>query len=130
MLFRSHKPYVYLNWEKMDGKLKRMLVELSFMSGWKINFLGGQIPYVDFYGVGSFPKDHPWSADGCLHQPEPAVLACSALEKSIERLSPNFSEKATIRDGNAFYIEDLKMKHWQYKPSPNWEVTKETWASL
>lgn len=121
-----HKPYIYLDYPKMGDSLKSILIDICFKTHWKINISSNCI---DFHGW-QWDKEHPWSAEGCLHKPEMNVISLNNLEKVLEDYKKNFMENAVIRDGNDVWKKDLKLKWWQYEPSEPWEVTPATFDSL
>jgi hypothetical protein len=122
-----NKPYIYIDYSKMTSELKEVLLDICFKSRWSIGISGANC--VDFHGW-KWEKEHPWSADGCLHKPEMNVISLRELEKVLETYRPKFQEQALIRDGNDVWKKDLGLKHWQYAPSESWWVTPDTFDKL
>ncbi len=122
------KPYIYLSIPDLDDKLKALLLSISIKCQWKINIINSS--FIDFHGH-KWDSDHPWSAEGCPHKPEMPVLAIHSLEKALEEYkNNNFRVKAIIQDGNDLYKNKWGIKHWQYEPCEDWEVTPQTFDSL
>lgn len=123
------KAYIYLYFPHLRGNalLCRLLLELSVTSRWNISPVSQHI--IDFY-ANHWDQNHPWNKIGCPHNHEIFVLWIDSLEKAIEKYSSCFLDQAIINDGNNFYKDELKLKHWQYEPTENWIVTPETWNSL
>ena len=125
------KPYIFLSIFEMQPNLKALLVDIAFAARWKMAFVGaGPSAFIDLYFEGGFDPRHPWGQEGCIHRNEPEVLALKGLEETIQNYSKYFKDTAIVRDGNAIYKTDKGIKHWQYDPSPDWVVTKETFNSL
>lgn len=122
-----NKPYIYIDHTKLNEKLKSLLLDICIKSKWKIDLAGGNC--IDFHGH-NWNKEHPWSAEGCLHKPELNVISLRELERVLEGYKEKFQEKISIRDGNDIWKKDFDLKYWQYEPAENWEVTPEIFSKL
>lgn len=124
-----NKPYVYLDTKYLEAFHDSLLMRLAFGSGWTIDFNPKGNRFVDFWSR-TWNKGHPWEESKCPHQPEGCILAINSLEQCIEKSRSKFQEWFNIVDGNSIYINEFKLKHWQYAPTDPWRVTPETFDNL
>ena len=119
------KAYVYL--DARSPYIEHKLITLLRDSKWMMCFVSDV--FIDFYAPRWEPK-HEWNDPSCPHFYEIFALGINNLTKAIDKQKDNFSDTAIIEDGNSLYINDMGIKHWQYKPAKSWIVSPEIYNSL
>lgn len=123
------KTYIYIDLLNTPQNRMETLILLARKSTWTMAFFGEAHPFCDFYAP-AWEKGHPWNDENCPHFYEKAALGIHGLEEAIKSLRDYFLDEAIISDGNKMYTDTFKIKYWQYEPTEDWVVTKETFDSL
>lgn len=122
------KPYIYLDYTKLNSSLKSTLIDLAQAADWAISSAGR---FLDFYG--RTPRNDfasNWKDSDSPHRHEISNLAIGRLQKALEDRKISFAQIAEITDGNHIYKEDFKLKYWQYEPTKSWLVTPQTFEKF
>ncbi len=139
---KSHLPlksYIFID-AALNYNQRAMLLHLAMESRWIIGQTAGfneKSNFLDFYYTG-WETGHPWAAADSPHRPEKNVIAIHFLEQvlgyfiqEISKTNPKaFESPIILTDGNKIYKEVIGLKHWQYQPCDDWEISLDTFNNL